>query len=189
MRRIRWLLVPVAGLSLAAGVAVAASQSSETTPFTADFQASIVKQKQRACDASHTAFRVVFKGTETSSDPRLAGDLTAKVRSVVNNESGWGWTTGKVIVRETGGNKPKFEGHAVAVLEPEGQVEGFLRGRTVAKPHAKVFANFNVQQAENGDLTGEIGKESLSGMQDGAILTNACRGGHQNQQKQHKNNP
>ena len=70
----------------------------------------------------------------------------------------------------------------VGVLEPEGQVEGFLRGRTVAKPHAKVFANFNVQQDEQtGAVTGEIGKESLSGMQDGAILTNACRGGHQNQ--------
>ena len=188
MRRIRWLLVPVAGLSLAAGVAVAASQSSETTPFTADFQTSLVKQTQRACDASHTAVRVLFKGTETSSDPRLAGNLTVRVRSVVNNDNGWGWTKGKVIVRETGGGKPKFEGHAVAVLEPDGQGEGFLRGRTVSKPHAKVFANFNVQQDEQtGALTGEIGKETLNGMQDGAILSNACRGGHQ--QKQHKNSP
>jgi hypothetical protein len=188
MRRIRWLLVPVAGLSLAAGVAIAASQSSETTPFTADFQASPVKQTQRACDASHTAFRVLFKGTLTSSDARLAGDLTVRVRSVVNNESGWGRTTGKVIVRETGTTKPKFGGHMAGVLEPEGQVEGLLRGRTVAKPHARMFANFNVQQDEQtGALTGEIGKETLSGMQDGAILTNACRGGHA--PKQPKNKP
>ena len=57
MSRTRWVLVPIAGLSLAAGVAVAGPQSSETTPFTADFQAGVVKQKQRACDASHTAFR------------------------------------------------------------------------------------------------------------------------------------
>jgi hypothetical protein len=192
MSRMRWLLVPVAGLSLVAGVAVAGPQSSETTPFTADFQAGLVNEKQRACDASHTAFRVLFKGTETSSDPRLAGDMTVRVRSVVNNDSGWGRTTGKVIVRETGTHKPKFGGHVVGVIEPDGQVEGFLRGTTVAKPHAKVFANFNVQQDEQtGAVTGEIGKESLSGMQDGAILTNACRGGHQhqNQQKQHKNRP
>ena len=187
----RWLLVPVAGLSLAAGVAVAAPQTSETTPFTTDFQASVAKQSQRDCDATHTAFRVLFNGTQTSSDPRLAGDLIVRVRSVVNNESGWGRTTGKVIVRETGTHKPKFGGHIVGVLEPDGQAEGFLRGTTTAKPHAKVFANFNVQQAENGDVTGEIGKETLSGMQDGGILTNACRGGHQhqNQQKQHKNRP
>ena len=189
MSRTRWVLIPIAGLSLAAGVAVAGPQSSETTPFTADFQASVVKQKQRACDASHTAFRVLFKGTETSSDPRLAGDLTVRVRSVVSNDNGWGWTSGKIIIRETGTHKPKFQGHVVGVLEPEGQVEGFLRGRTVAKPHAKVFANFNGQQDEQtGAVTGEIGKESLSGMQDGAILTNACRGGHQNQ-NQNKNKP
>jgi hypothetical protein len=180
MRRTSWLLAPVAAVSLAAGVAVAGPQSSETTPFTADFQASIVKQKQRACDASHTAFRLLFKGTETSTDPRLAGDITIRVRSVANNENGWGYTTGKLIVRDTGTKKPKFEGHAVGVLEPDGQAEGFLRGRTVARPHAKVFANFNVQQdPQTGELTGEIGKESLSGMQDGAILTSACRGGHQ----------
>ena len=191
MSRKRWLLVPVAGLSLAAGVAVAGPQSSETTPFTADFQASVAKQTQRSCDAAHTAFRVLFKGTLTSTDPRLVGDLTVRVRSVVNNESGWGRTTGTMIVRETGTHKPKLGGHVLGVLEPEGQVEGFLRGTTVAKPRAKVFANFNVQQAENGDVTGEIGKETLSGMQDGGILTNACRGGHQhqNQQKQHKNRP
>jgi hypothetical protein len=173
-------------------VAVAGPQSSETTPFTADFQASVVKQTQRACDASHTAFRVLFKGTLTSSDPRLAGDLTVRVRSVAANDSGWGRTTGKVIIRDTASGKPKFGGHVVGVLEPEGQVEGFLRGRTVAKPHAKMFANFNVlQDAQTGAVTGEIGKESLTGMQDGAILTNACRGGHQhqNQQKQHKNRP
>jgi hypothetical protein len=188
MSRTRWVLIPIAGLSLAAGVAVAGPQSSETTPFTADFQAGVVNQKQRACDASHTAFRVLFKGTQTSSDPRLAGDLTVRVRSVANNDNGWGWTSGKIVIRETGTHKPKFEGHVVGVLEPEGQVEGFLRGRSVAKPHAKVFANFNVQQAENGDVTGEIGKESLSGMQDGAILTNACRGGHQHQ-NQNKNKP
>ena len=112
------------------------------------------------------------------------------MRSVANNENGWGFTTGKVIIRETGGGNPKFGGHVVGVLEPDGQVEGFIRGRTVARPHAKMFANFNVQQAENGDVTGEIGKETLDGMQDGGILTNACRGGHQpHQQHQHKNRP
>jgi hypothetical protein len=127
-------------------------------------------------------FRGTFKGTETSSDPRMSGDMTVRVRSVVNAE-GWGRTTGKVVIRETGGDKPKFEGHAVAVLDPEGTAEGFLRGRTVAKPHAQVLANFNVQQdQQTGALTGEIGKDTLSGAtKDPAILTNACRGGHAQQ--------
>ena len=52
-------------------------------------------------------------------------------------------------------------------------------GRTVAKPHVQLLANFNVQQdLETGAITGEFGKDSQSGAsQDPAILTNACRGG------------
>jgi hypothetical protein len=177
MSRIRWFLVPVAALSLVAGVAYAASQSSETTPVTADFQANLIEQKSRACDASHSIFRVLFKGTETSDDARLSGDLTVRVRSVANNETGWGRTTGKVVVRNTESGHPKFQGHVIGVLKPDGGVEGFLRGRTVARPHARLFANFNAQQDQSGAITGEFGKNG-SGSDDPAILTNACRGGH-----------
>jgi hypothetical protein len=180
MRRIIWLLAPVAAVPLAVGVAVAGSQSSETSPVTADFEASLVKEKQRICDSSHTEFRVRFEGSQTSSDPRLTGDLEVKVRSVVNTQNGWGSTSGTVTVREPGGGQPKFHGQVVGVLEPDGGNEGFLAGRTVAKPHVHLLANFNVQQnVETGAITGEFGKDSQSGTsQDPAILTNACRGGH-----------
>jgi hypothetical protein len=128
-------------------------------------------------------FRGRFQGTITSTDERMSGDLTVRVRSVVNTETGWGRTTGKVVIRESGGGKPKFEGRSVGVVEPDGGVEGFLRGRTVAKPHARLFANFNLQQnLDTGAITGELGKDTLSGatFQDSAVLTNACRGGRQN---------
>jgi hypothetical protein len=179
MRRIRWLLVPVAAVSLAAGVAVAGPGSSETTAVTADFQANLVNPKIRACDSSHSVFRGTFQGSQTSSDPRLDGDLEAKVRSVINTENGWGRSVGKVTIREHGSGKPKFRGHVVAVLEPDGGAEGFIRGRTVARPHAQLLANFNVQQdPDTGAITGELGKDTLSGdSKDPAILTNACRGG------------
>jgi hypothetical protein len=179
MRRISWLLAPVAAVSLAAGVAVAGSQSSETTPFSADFQASLLNPKARVCDSSHSVFRGKFEGTITSTDARMTGDLIARVRSVVNTDTGWGRTTGKVIVRQAGTRTPKFEGRTVGVLEPDGGVEGFLTGRTVAKPHARVLANFNIQQdQQTGAITGELGKDTLSGAsKDPAILTNACRGG------------
>lgn len=183
MSRISWLLVPVAAASLAGGVAVAGSQSSETTPVTADFQANLVNPKERVCDASHSVFRGTFQGTQTSSDARLSGDLTAKVRSVVNTQTGWGRSVAKVVIRETGGGHPKFKGHAVVVLEPDGGAEGFLRGRTVARPHAQLLANLNIQQNQDtGAITGELGKDTLSGTsKDPAILTNACRGGNKPQ--------
>lgn len=108
------------------------------------------------------------------------GDLTVRFRSVVNTTTGWGRSSGKVIVRAPGGGKPKFQGHAVTVLEPDGGGEGFLTGRTVAKPHVQLLANFNIQQnPQTGAITGELGKDTLSGAsKDPAILTNACRGGH-----------
>jgi hypothetical protein len=179
MRRIIWLLAPVAAVSLAVGVAVAGSQSSETSPVTADFEARLVKEKERTCDSNHTEFRVRFEGSQTSSDARLTGDLEVKVRSVVNTQNGRGSTFGTVTVREPGGGQPKFHGQVVGVLEPDGGNEGFLAGRTVAKPHVHLLANFNVQQdLETGAITGEFGKDSQSGpSQDPAILTNACRGG------------
>jgi hypothetical protein len=180
MRRLGWLLAPIAVGSLAAGVAVAGSQSSETTPVVADFEASLVQQQERICDASHSEFRLKFEGSQTSSDPRLTGHLEAKVRSVVNTQTGWGRTVGVVTVREPGGGLPKFHARVVGVLEPDGGTEGFLDGRTVDRPHVRLLANFNVQQnQQTGALTGEFGKDSQTGLsQDPAILTNACRGGH-----------
>ena len=47
--------------------------------MTADFEASLVAQKQRACDANHLQFRLRFEGSQTSSDSRLTGDLEARV--------------------------------------------------------------------------------------------------------------
>jgi hypothetical protein len=179
MSRVSWLLVPVAAVSMAAGVAFAGSQSSETTPVTADFQANLLNPRERVCDAKHSVFRGTFQGTQTSSDPRLSGDLTVRARSVVNTQTGWGRSVGNVVIRETGGGAPKFRGHAVVVLEPDGGGEGFLRGRTVARPHAQLLANVNLQQnQQTGAITGELGKDTLSGTsKDPAILTSACRGG------------
>ena len=176
MRRSSWLVAPIAVGSLAAGIAVAGMQSSETTPVTGTFQASLVEQKERVCAPSHTQFRVRFEGTQTSSDPRLTGDLEAQVRSVVNTETGWGRTAGTVTVREPVSGRPKFHGRVVGVLEPDGGTEGFLAGRTVSRPKVALLANFNLQQdAQTGAIAGEFGNDTQTGSsQDPAIVTNAC---------------
>jgi hypothetical protein len=181
MLRIRWLVLAGAVGSLSAGIAVAALQSSETTAVTADFRASPVFAKERRCDASHTAFRVRFEGSQTSSDARLTGELKVRVRSVVNTQNGYGHTVGKVRIRDTASGQPKFRGRIVGVLEPGGGAEGFLIGRTIGRPSVKLMANFNAQQDATGAVTGELGKDGQTGQfQDPAVLTNACRGGHEN---------
>jgi hypothetical protein len=179
MRSTRWLAIAAAAGSLSAGVAIAASRATEMSPVTADFQASIVSQKQRQCDADHLKFRVTFEGSQTSSDPRLSGNLEARAQSVVNTENGYGYTRAKVRISDPSTGRPKFNGHAVAVIEPDGGSEGFLTGRTVGPGSMRLLANFNLQQdPTTGAVTGELGKDTQGGAsKDPAVLTNACRGG------------
>ena len=82
MLSFRWLAIGAGVASFSAGVAIAASQPGETTAVTAEFQAGVVSQKQRQCDASHMKFRVKFEGTQTGSDSRLtATSRSARCRS------------------------------------------------------------------------------------------------------------
>jgi hypothetical protein len=180
MRSIRWLAITAAAGSFSAGVAIAASQSGETSPVTADFQANIVSQKQRQCDADHLKFRLTFEGSQTSDDPRLSGNLEARVQSVVNTQNGSGYTHGKVRISDPSTGRPKFNGHVIGVIERDGGSEGFLTGRTIGPDSMRLLANFNLQQDQTtGAITGELGKDTLSGAtKDPAVLTNGCRGGH-----------
>ena len=179
MLSFRWLAIGAGVASFTAGAAIAASQSAETTPVTADFQAAVVSQKERQCDVNHSKFRVKFEGTQTSSDPRLSGNLTIRAVSVVNTQNGYGYVRAKVRLRDPGTGKPKLHGLAVGVIEPDGGSEGLLTGRTVGPNAQRLLANFNVaQDATTGALTGELGKDSQAGgSQDPAILTDACKGG------------
>ena len=179
MLSFRWLAIGAGVASFSAGAAIAASQSAETTAVTADFQAAVVSQKQRQCDADHMKFRVKFEGTQTSADARLSGKLAIRAVSVVNTQNGYGYVRAKVRVRDTATGKPKLHGLAVGVIEPDGGSEGLLSGRTVGPNSMRLLANFNVQQnAQTGALTGELGKDSQTGAsQDPAILTDACKGG------------
>ena len=180
MLSFRWLAIGAGVASFTAGAAIAASQSAETTAVTADFQAAVVTQKQRQCDANHMKFRVKFEGTQTSADARLSGKLTIRAVSVVNTQNGYGYVRAKVRLRDAATGKPKLHGLAVGVIEPDGGSEGLLTGRTVGPDSMRLLANFNVaQDAQTGALTGELGKDSQTGAaQDPAILTNACKGGH-----------
>lgn len=179
MLSFRWLAIGAGVASFSTGVAIAASQSAETTPVTADFQAALVSSQDRQCDADHTKFRVRFEGTQTSADPRLSGNVVIRAVSVVSTKNGYGFTRAKVRVSDPATGKPKLHALAVGVIEPDGGSEGLISGRTVGPDSMRLIANFNVTQNQtSGALTGEIGKDSQTGAaQDPAILTDACKGG------------
>jgi hypothetical protein len=170
------LLAATAVGALAAGTAVGALQPGETTPVTAEFHAALTAQHQRQCDARHLAFRLRFEGTFTSADPRLTGDVVARVRSVLDTTNQYGSTSGIVLIRDHATGRLKFVGRVVGVLEPGGGSEGFLDGRTTGPSSAHLLANFNAKQdPATGALTGELGKDTQTGgSQDPAVLTSAC---------------
>jgi hypothetical protein len=175
----RKLLVMTAAVgSLSAGMAVAALQPAETTLVTARFDARPVFELQRTCDAKHQEFRAGFQGTQTSADPRLAGNLEARVRTVVNTANGAGYTEGVVVVRDASTGAVKLRARVAGVLDSGGSIEGFINGFTAPPSSARVLANFNAQQnLTTGAVTGELGQDTLSGpIKDPAVLSNACQG-------------
>jgi hypothetical protein len=173
-------LLPAAAAvgALTAGVAVGALQPTATTPVTASFQAALTTQHQRQCDAQHLVFRLRFDGTFTSADPRLTGDVVARVRSVVDTTNQYGSTSGIVLIRDHATGRVKFVGRVVGVLEPSGGIEGFVDGRVTGPGSAHLLANFNAKQdATTGAITGELGKNTQTGAsQDPAVLTSSCGG-------------
>ena len=178
MSRFKWLLGVAALGSLSAGVAVGASQAPETTPVRADFRLNLVpgSESQRQCDPDHVQFRLRFEGSQTSSDPRLAGDITARVRTVLNTANGWGHTEGKVVIRDPATGRVKGRADTVGVIAPDLSIEGLLVGHTTGPKSARLVANFNAtQNLSTAAITGELGKDTQTGaFQDGAVLSHAC---------------
>ena len=184
MRAKKWLAVATAVSCVSTGVAVAGSGSSETNAVEGDFHANVVgTPKQRQCDANHLKTRIRFEGDQTSTDRRLEGRLEANVTTVVSTESGYGYTSGTVVIRRSRGHQIKFRGKVEGVIEPDGGAEGFITGLTVGgRRSTHLLANFNVNQdVYTGAITGEFGKDSQVDDpyaphedQDPAVLTNAC---------------
>ena len=181
MRGRRWLAVAIAAGSITTGVAIAGSGKSETTAVMGKFEvAQVGKAKQRQCDAKHVRIKTRFEGPQTSSDPRLSGQLEIKATSVVSTENGYGRSKGTFVLRQTYTPGATFRGEFVAVLEPDGGGEGFLTAQSRGKHPLHLLANFNFDETSPGHLSGEFGTDTQLDSpyseedQDPAILTNGC---------------
>jgi hypothetical protein len=185
MRGGKWLAVVIAVASISTGVAVAGGGSSETKQVMGTFTLTPGKAKQRQCAPHHMRVEVKFRGDQESDDRRLEGKLEVKAESVIDTDSGWGRSEGSVSLRGSGRHDrgTKFRGEFIAVLEPDGGVEGFITGET--KDGAHLFANFNADENPDGTLHGEFGNDTQTDKpyaphedQDPAVLSNACFKGH-----------
>src|SRR5690348_5181715 len=87
----------------ATGVAAATRHAQGTQAAAADFKALTVSRNHtETCTGADGAYQLTtatYKGTSTSSDPRLNGDLEIRGSSVVNTTTKLGWFTGSLRVR------------------------------------------------------------------------------------------
>jgi hypothetical protein len=62
-----------------------------------------------------------------------------------------------------------------------------LTGSTAGPHRARLLANFNSVQDASGALAGELGRDhQTDAIQDAAVLTDACPGGHHDQGEGHR---
>lgn len=120
--------------------------------------------RQTVCQGEDGEYREaleVFEGTATSGDPRLAGDLTVTVRSLINRSPNQqeGTVDGRIEIRDAGSNRPRTTARFSAVSDDAATLEGTLvgrvrqaggddRGRGQERLFANFFGSFNAMDDE-----------------------------------------
>ena len=143
MRRYTYLSLLVAvGLFVIAGVAAATQPRPSTQDVSAAFTANQVRSHSRTCTRGGNTFRItnaVWRGTSTSAEPRLAGNLVISTRTVVNETTGDGWTvrhvaddTGTAQMKPGKGGRPRSNARLSAVIDNGNHLDGLATGQVRA---------------------------------------------------------
>jgi hypothetical protein len=163
MRKLKLLGASLLVALVATGIAVAnEGAKADTDAVSAAFQAERTKVAEKTCtggDGTYRSAREEFRGTVTSTDPRLSGAVVLKTRSFVNQTTGLGTTSGEATVRGTDG-KVKGVVRLTAVNTQGGVLEGVLQGRVKSSgdvPGGTLTANFHAQFSAATALAGTIG--------------------------------
>lgn len=158
----------VAGLAIANG-----GDTKKTSPVSATFIAAPTEKTTTVqCiggDGTYNITRGVYEGTSTGSDAALTGKISLRTKSVVNTTTGYGYTEGKVTLRDADG-KLKAKARLVAVNTQKGILNGFLNGRVKEQGH--LLANFSAAfNADGSSLSGQLGADAPIAPQNSAIVT------------------
>jgi hypothetical protein len=192
MRNFRFMALALALVVALAGIAVARSGggADKIEPAQSTFTAAPVKDKTRTCTGSDGEYNIThatYRGESVSADPRLAGDLQIKARSVVNLTTGLGFSKGSIKIREDGSRRAKALARFSAVNTQRGKLDGFIRGhvKNTERGRARLLANFSAAfNAEGTELTGEMGSEAPVPPQNSAVLVSGrCDRGQGDEQR------
>ena len=165
MRRSMYLSMLVAvGLFAVGGVAAANHPHPQTQDVSAAFSADQVRSHSRTCTRDGNTFRItnaVWRGTSTSAEPRLAGNVVIATRTIVNETTGDGWasgtwrTTPAVGQLKPGKSRPRSWARLHAVIDNGNHLDGLATGHARA-PWARLLGNWSAAIVGN-TLSGELG--------------------------------
>lgn len=171
VRPSRMLAVAALTVAVFGGTAIAQGGPKVTEVFAA-FQADPITDNPIQCEGENgtylqDAFRL--RGSETASDPRLSGNLSARVKSLINLDTGDGVTFGSVKIRN--GGVTTAQAFFAAAIRDLNQIKGTLffelKGREFA------LANFSaIQDLQTNHIQGEFGADPALVPADQSILFN-----------------
>ncbi len=176
----KWLLLlalPAAAALAAAGVAIAGAVSSGAQAASATFSATTVSNaKLLTCSVNggdtYAATVATYRGTASSTDARLNGNLWIRARSILDTTTGLGRVVGVFKIGSTGKNT--VHGTIDAVLA-NGGASGLATGR-VRGPGGQLIATLAASfDPALGFSSGSLGTGSVTGS--GVVLSGVCAHG------------
>jgi hypothetical protein len=179
MRRFKHVLPLVAvGLFVLVGAAAATQPKVQTSDVSAAFSATQTRLHSRTCTRDANTFRVtnaVWRGTSTSTEPRLAGTVVIATHTVVNETTGDGWLSGTWRTKSTTLNPhARSNARLSAVIDNGNHADGLATG--IARgPAARLLGNWSAT-ITGATLAGELGANAPVAPDNSALLyRGGCR--------------
>lgn len=179
MSRTKLLLVAVGVSTLVATSIAAASggKRAQVSDVSATFSATATRTATRTCTGeggtTFTITNAVWRGTATSTEPRLAssvGGLVLRTHAVVNS-AGDGWLNGTWHSR----NAPNGRAHAhLSAVIDGASIEGLATGR-VHRPSGHLRGNFTAA-ITGSTIAGTLGNSSSTNP--AIIFRTGCKRNH-----------
>lgn len=178
MRRKKHLFwLSAVGLLVLVGVAAATQPHPQTADVSAAFTADQTRLHSRTCTQDGNTFRItnaVWRGTSTSAEPRLAGNVVITTRTVVNETTGDGWMSGTWRTTPTAqmnpgkGRRPRSNARLSGVIDNGNHIDGLATGE-VRADWARLLGNFSATVIGNS-LSGELGANAPVAPDNSALL-------------------
>jgi hypothetical protein len=167
-------LLAAAGLFVIVGMAAATNPHPQTNDVSAAFNATQSRMHTRTCTEGGNTFRVtnaVWRGTSTSSEPRLAGTVIITTHAVLNETTGDGWLNGTWRTRPLPlrpSVTPRSNATIRAVIDNGNHVDGLATG-IVRSPGANLRGNLSATIVGT-TMAGELGANAPVAPDNSALI-------------------